>query len=267
MIQLILKGIVIGIANIIPGVSGGTLAVVLGVYDKLTEAIGNFVIAPKAKKIEYLKFIVQIGIGAVIGIILFAKIIEFSVINYPKTTAGVFTLLILPSIPYIIKGEDKKNIKNIVFFIIGAIFALLFVYADYKLGTSSSNMEVDRVINSGYLLKLFLCGCVAAGAMIIPGISGSMLLLMLGEYYNILGFINRFFQGLVNPSTYASMNNLLVNLHIIPLASFGIGIIIGLVVIAKIINFLLQKYRSNTLFFITGIIIVSIAQIWMNIYK
>lgn len=267
MIQLILKGIVIGIANIIPGVSGGTLAVILGVYDRLTEAIGNFVTAPKAKKIEYLKFIIQIGIGAVIGIILFAKIIEFSVTNYPKITAGVFTILILPSIPYIIKGEDKKNIKNIIFFVIGAIFASLFVYADYRFGTVSSVGEVDNVINGGYLLKLFLCGCVAAGAMIIPGISGSMLLLMLGEYYNILGFINKFFQGLVHLSTYTSVSSILNNLYIIPLTSFGIGIVIGLVVIAKIINFLLQKYRSSTLFFITGIIVISIAQIWMNIYK
>lgn len=267
MIQLILKGIIIGIANIIPGVSGGTLAVILGVYDKLTEAIGNFVTAPKEKKIEYLKFIIQIGIGVVIGIILFAKIIEFSVINYPKITAGVFTLLILPSIPYIIKGEDKKNLKNIIFFIIGAIFALLFVYADYKFGVDTPVGQLNNVVTGGYLVKLFICGCVAAGAMIIPGISGSMLLLMLGEYYNILGFVNKFFQGLVHPSTYSSINSLLNNLHIIPLASFGIGIVIGLVVIAKIINFLLQKYRSSTLFFITGIIIVSIAQIWMNIYK
>ena len=116
MIQLFLKGIIIGIANIMPGVSGGTLAVIMGVYDKLTEAIGNFPTAPVKKKIEYIKFLLQIGSGAAIGIILFARVIEFCFTNYPRATAGGFSLLILPSIPYIIKGEDKKDKKNIFFF-------------------------------------------------------------------------------------------------------------------------------------------------------
>lgn len=247
MLKLILKGIVIGIANIIPGVSGGTLAVVLGVYDKLTEAIGNFLLASNKQKLEYIKFLAQIAIGTVIGVLLFAKLVEFSVINYPKITAGVFTLLIIPSIPYITKGEDKKNIKNILFFIIGASFAGLFVFADLKYGSKSTVGQLDVNITSGYLLKLFMCGGVAAGAMIVPGISGSMLLLMLGEYYNILGFINKMFES------------------ILPLAVFGAGVGVGLVVIAKIINYLLEKYRSNTLFFITGIIVVSIVQIWIKL--
>lgn len=247
MIQLILKGIAIGVANIIPGVSGGTLAVVLGVYDQLTEAIGNFLTASMKKKIEYIKFLFQIGIGAVIGILLFAKIVQFSVANYPKITAGVFTALIIPSIPFITKGEDKRNIKNIVFFLIGAIFAGMFVYADIKYGAKTGASEMSVVITSGYLIKLFICGGVAAGAMIIPGISGSMLLLMLGEYYNILGFINKMFDS------------------ILPLTVFAAGVGIGLVVIAKIINYLLEKYRSNTLFFITGIIVVSILQIWLKV--
>ena len=111
MIQLFLKGIIIGIANIMPGVSGGTLAVIMGVYDKLTEAIGNFPTAPVKKKIDYIKFLLQIGSGAAIGIILFARVIEFCFTNYPRATAGGFSLLILPSIPYIIKGEDKKDKK------------------------------------------------------------------------------------------------------------------------------------------------------------
>lgn len=247
MIKLILKGIAIGVANIIPGVSGGTLAVVLGIYDKLTDAIGNFLTASNKQKIEYIKFLFQIGVGAVIGILLFAKIVQFSVINYPKITAGVFTALIVPSIPFITKGEDKKNTKNIIFFLIGGIFAGLFVYADIKYGTKTFDATTSQVITLGYLIKLFVCGGIAAGAMIIPGISGSMLLLMLGEYYNILGFINKIFDSLV------------------PLSIFALGVGVGLIVIAKIINYLLEKYRSNTLFFITGIIVVSIVQIWLKV--
>ena len=137
MLKLFFKGIVIGVANIMPGVSGGTLAVILGVYDKLTEAIGNFLTVPLKKKIEYLKFLGIIGIGAGIGIGLFAKIIEFCFTNYPKSTAGFFSLLIIPSIPYIVKGEDKSNGKNRLFFILGALFTLVFVFLDYFLGGNS----------------------------------------------------------------------------------------------------------------------------------
>ena len=267
MILLFIKGIIIGIANIIPGVSGGTLAVVLGVYDKLTEAIGNFPVVPLKKKIEYGKFLANIGIGAGVGIVLFAKLIEFSVTNYPKLTAGIFTLLIVPSIPYIVKNEDKKNGKNITFFIIGALAALVFVVADYLYGGKTEPGELATVITFGYMIKLFICGGVAAGAMIIPGISGSMLLLMLGEYYNVLGFINRFVKGIVHIGSYSSLMDAVNNLYLIPIAAFGIGILVGLVVIAKLINMLLAKYRSSTLFFITGIIVVSIFQIWINIFK
>ena len=267
MIQLFFKGIIIGIANIMPGVSGGTLAIVLGVYDKLTEAIGNFPTAPMKKKLEYIKFLLQMGSGAVIGIILFARIIEFCFTNYPKLTAGGFSLLIIPSIPYIIKGENKKDIKNILSFSLGAILTLGFVYADYKFGKGESTKELVSVVTTGSALKLFACGGLAAGAMIIPGISGSLLLLMLGEYYNILGFINKFFSNLINITTYSSIGEIITNLYIIPLTTFGIGVLIGLVLIAKLINMLLAKHRSITLFFITGIIVISILQIWINLYK
>ena len=266
MLQLFLKGIIIGIANIMPRVSGGTLAIILGVYDKLTEAIGNFPTAPIKKKIEYIKFLLQIGSGAAIGIILFARVIEFCFTNYPRATAGGFSLLILPSIPYIIKGENKKDIKNILSFCLGAFLTSIFVYLDYKLGKDGHSQELVTIITTSYALKLFACGGVAAGAMIIPGISGSLLLLMLGEYYNILGFINKFFSNLIHITSYSSLWEIITNLYIIPLTAFSLGMLIGLVLISKLINILLQKHRSITLFFITGIIVVSILQIWLSLY-
>lgn len=265
--KLFFKGIIIGIANIMPGVSGGTLAVILGVYDKLTEAIGNFPTAPTKKKLEYSKFLLQIGAGAAIGVILFARIIEFCFTNYPRLTAGGFSLLILPSIPYIIKGEDKKSKKNIVAFILGAILTLIFVYADYKFGKDGGSRELVTVVTTAYVIKLFACGGVAAGAMIIPGISGSLLLLMLGEYYNVLGFINKFFSNLVNILDYSSIGEIIKNLYVVPLIAFGVGVVLGLVLIAKLINMLLARHRSVTLFFITGIVMVSVLQIWINLYK
>ena len=110
MFKNFLKGMGIGVANIIPGVSGGTLAVVFGIYDKLMEAIAEFLTAPKDKKIEYAKFLIQIGLGAIIGILVFARVIEFLFAHYPVQTKIAFIILILPSIPLIVKGEKYSDI-------------------------------------------------------------------------------------------------------------------------------------------------------------
>lgn len=252
MIKLFLKSIIIGIANIIPGVSGGTLAVLLNIYDDLVEKIGNFLQVDFKTKIEYTKYLAVVILGALAGILLFANIIEFSINNYPKTTSLVFTLLVVPSIPFIVKGLDYKKTKNIFYFIAGAALMLLFVFLNIKYGKGSQiNVEVVQTVNAAtcfertYLIKIFICGLIAAGAMIIPGISGSLFLLIIGEYYNIVSFVSNF--------------------TIQPLIFLGLGVGAGLVLFSKLIDYLLKKYRENTLFFITGIVTISIIQIWINI--
>lgn len=248
MIKLFFKAIIIGVANIIPGVSGGTLAVILNVYDDIVTKIGNFLIVDFKTKIEYTKYLATIATGAAVGILLFANIIKFSITNYPKVTSGVFTALILPSIPFIVKGLDYKRKKNIVSFLLGITVMLIFIFLNIKFGKNSSTtitlIKLD-MIDKVYMMKLFFSGMLAAGAMIIPGISGSLLLLMLGEYYNIVSFISDF--------------------AIIPLIFVGLGVGVGLVIFSKIIAYLLEKHREVTLFFITGIVIMSILQIWVNI--
>lgn len=246
MIKLFLKSVIIGIANIIPGVSGGTLAVILGIYDDITEKIGNFLLVDIKTKIEYFKYLFVVALGAIFGILLFSKIINFSIINFPKTTVIIFCLLMLPSIPYIIKGLDYKKKSNIFFFCLGAFLMLVFIILDLKFGKKSSTEYINIInLNSKYIFKLFLCGAIAAGAMIIPGISGSLFLLMVGEYYNIVNFISTF--------------------QLKPLFAVAFGVITGLIIFSKIINFLLKNYREKTLFFIDGIITLSIIQIWTGI--
>ena len=250
MLKLFFKSIIIGIANIIPGVSGGTLAVIFNIYDELVEKIGNFLQVNFKTKIEYAKYLLVVGVGAGIGILMFANIIKFSVTNYPKLTSIVFSLLVLPSIPFIVKGLDYKRGKNIFSFFIGVLIMLIFIFFNIKYGKNSSIENMYLLNNTSYfsnyyLIKLFICGLVAAGAMIIPGISGSLLLLMLGEYYNIVSFISNF--------------------SIKPLFFLGLGVALGLVIFSKAISYLLKNYRETTLFFITGIVIMSIFQIWINI--
>lgn len=239
----ILKGIGIGIANVIPGVSGGTMAVLFGIYDKLVECIANFLQAPKEKKIEYIKFLFPLMIGCGIGILFFANIVGYLYENYPIYTKGAFIILVLPSIPVIIKGENFSNVKNILAFAFGLMFVIGFFMITHRLaGNSFAKQEVFTV---AYGLKLALCGALAGGAMIIPGISGSLLLLALGEHENVINYIGR--------------------VEIIPLLYFGVGVAIGILIFTKIINYFLVNFRSKTLFVILGIVVASLVELLINI--
>ena len=246
MLKNVFKGMGIGVANIIPGVSGGTLAVLFGIYDYLMESVACFFSADKNKKIEYIKFILQIGVGAIIGILAFSRIIEYLLGNYPVQTKLVFVVMILPSIPLIIKGEDYKKINNILSLILGFAFIFGFVYLTLKFSNGNTNLNnTHQILSSSYYLKLVACGIISIGAMLVPGISGSFLLLLMGEYQNILSYINNF--------------------NVIPLVYFGVGIIIGGIGFTKLINYLLKKYRSTTLFFILGIVVASLIELLINL--
>lgn len=256
MILLFLKSIIIGVANIIPGVSGGTLAVMLNVYDPITEKIGNFFLVDIKTKLSYFWYLLIVLVGAATGIFLFANIIKYSITNYPKITVTVFTLLILPSIPYIVKGLDYKKKKNILAFCYGAALMIIFIILGLKYGNKTTGAVTIHLIEGacftrGYLLKLFICGVIAAGAMIIPGISGSLLLMMLGEYYNVVYLISS-----LREKSFAVLS---------PLVILAIGVGVGLVAFSKAINYLLKNHKEFTLFFIEGIITFSIIQMWLSI--
>ena len=241
----ILKGIGIGVANVIPGVSGGTMVVLFGIYDKVIDALANFLKAPVKKKIDYIIFMAPLIIGATIGILSFAKIIGFLYENYPLYTKLVFIILVIPSIPIVIKGENIRDIKNLIYFTFGMIFVLMFFMLVHRFGSGENIEDIRPTFTTLYGLKLVLFGALAGGAMIIPGISGSLLLLTLGEHENIIYYIGNF--------------------EIYPLIYFGIGTLIGIGIFTKIINYFLIKYRSVTLFIILGIVVASLIELLINI--
>ncbi|WP_300370563.1 DUF368 domain-containing protein [Brachyspira sp.] len=253
-ISYFIKGMAIGIANAIPGVSGGTIAFVLGIYEKLTYAISilpNALIKLKWDEIkESLKVLIPIAFGAAISIVLFLKLINYSFTYYPIPTKIFFVGLILGSFPFITKTVEEFNFKVFIAFFIGAFIMAIFVYFDI-------NKPVGETTYSGnfsilYGIKLFLCGIAAAVAMVIPGISGSLLLLILGEYENISNFISSFLDTF--------------NLQLlIPLIFLGVGVVIGIFTISKLVTVLIQKYKSILFGFVLGIIIVSFLSLWPNI--
>lgn len=241
-LTLVIKGFLIGVANIIPGVSGGTLAITLGIYEKLIETISHFFKNLK----ENIKFIIPIGIGAVLSILLLSRVISFCLDKYTLATILFFIGLILGGIPLLnkkIKGH-YKNVSNIIIFLLSFGFVIALSILKGENVVSFENMNIINYI------MLFLVGVVAAATMIIPGVSGSFVLMLLGYYKPIVDTIG----------ALTKFNNIWQNIVI--LVPFGIGVLVGIVAISKLLEFLFKKYEVKTYFGVMGFIMASIITIF-----
>lgn len=247
MIKNIVGGICVGVANIIPGVSGGTIMVLLGLFNKLMESISNifnFKIKLKDKKKDFL-FLLQFLVGVAIGLVGFAKILEFLFVTFEIQTLYWFIGLIIFSIPMLKKKELKEEKINWVFVIIGiSIILLISVLTPGEEGNivPFENLLAKNLTIS-YCLTLVGVGAISGASMMFPGISGSMVLLVLGWYHLFKGYV-------ANVTTF-ELNIL------IPLVFMAIGIGIGIVVSAVITNYLLKHHKRNTMSVILGLIIAS----------
>lgn len=246
MFDNIWKGALIGVANVIPGVSGGTLALILGIYEKLTEAIGEFFQCTHHKRKEYIIFLSQIAVGVVGGILLFSKLINYLFINHYEGTSFLFLGLIVASLPAVIHHRKKisPSTKESVLFLLGGMIPLAFFFYNVHYGNTTQAL-IAGDMTMGYSLKLVFCGAMAGAAMIIPGISGSLLLILLGEYANIVGFVSDF--------------------RVVPIALIGVGAVLGIIVFAKVMDKLLKRYHDETLYFVLGIITVSLIEVWPGV--
>ena len=241
-IILMLKGMVIGVANIIPGVSGGTLMITLGLYEEIINTISHFFKNFK----KNLKFILPIAIGMVISILLLSKVISLCLDKYPFPTTFFFIGLILGGIPLLWRKASaaKGKIGNWIVFII--TFGIVLTFAFLKSGDAV--VDLTNLDLSGYLM-LGLVGVVSASTMIIPGISGSFVLMLLGYYKPIVDTI----KNLTN------LEN--IGQNILILIPFGIGLVLGIVGVAKLIEYLFNKYPVKTYYGVLGFVIASIAAI------
>lgn len=246
MFANMIKGIVIGIANIIPGVSGGTALVLLRVFNKTMDSVAKiFNFKEKQNKKEALLFLGQLGLGMIIGIIGFAKIISFLFTYYPTQTMYWFVGLMTFSIPVIINTEIKKIKFSTPYFILGLIIIIGVIY----LNPGDSNIIINYFpkITFNHILLMLGSGFIGGFITIIPGISGSMVLLILGKYYLIQSYL-------------AHSTSLQPNI-LIPIIIFVIGAGLGIVISSKFITFFLKKYKGYTMSLILGLVIMSIIAI------
>lgn len=251
-ILLVLKGFFMGIANVIPGVSGGTIALILGIYEKFIGALSHLMSNLK----ENLKFLIPIAIGMALSIISLSRIIDYSYDHFPVPTSLFFVGLVLGGIPMLLskvksKKESKKKINYLVFLI---TFSLVILMACAEL---IFNLDITVNLNNmnilGYIL-LFGVGLITAATMIVPGVSGSLVLMMLGYYYPILELIKNITQ----------FENLFSNMIVATV--FGIGVLAGIVGASKIIEYLFKKYEIPTYFGVLGFVFASVLAIPISTY-
>jgi len=241
----ILRGTVIGIANVIPGVSGGTMMVSMGIYDKLILVLTHFIKRMK----EAVALLVPILVGMLLSIAIFAKIFsEILFPRFPLQTNLFFIGLILGGLP-VIYGKVKGNtirIPQIIAFVL--FFAMVVGFACVGEGGGSS---ADISFSVGNVAKLFGVGIIAAATMVIPGVSGSMIMMILGYYNTIIDTINDFINALKAFDIAEMLDTFVV------LVPFGIGVVVGIVAVAKLIEFMLKKFPLVTYWAIIGLIVAS----------
>ncbi|KAB8137969.1 DUF368 domain-containing protein [Gracilibacillus oryzae] len=228
----IYRGLLMGASDVVPGVSGGTIAVVLGIYDRLIEAI-NGLFSKDFKK--HLLFLIPLGIGVLSAIFILAGLIEWLFEHYPRPTQFAFLGLIIGVLPFLFNQSNaKKNFKvnHYVFILIGIAIVGSMVF--FQTGEPEPVTE----FTSATYLWLFGSGFIASAAMILPGISGSFLLLVIGSYTTIISSIK--------------------NLNIVVILVVGIGILLGILIMSKLIHYFLENFPYVTYAFVIGMVIGSV---------
>ncbi len=235
-----LKGFAIGAANVIPGVSGGTIALITGIFERLIDAIKAFgdpqtyKLLFKGKLKDFAKhtdlvFLIVLTVGAAVSILTLARLLDYLFTNYPVFIWSYFFGLIAASVYYVGKTIDRIDVWVVLSFIAGV--AIAYGVTIIRPGQANDN-----------IWYLMLCGVISISSMILPGISGSYVLILMGNYQLILQAINN------------------LDMHI--LVPFAIGAGFGLLAFAHLLSLLYKRYKNQTIALLTGFILGSLSVLW-----
>ena len=244
MIKSFLKGIVIGIANIVPGVSGGTMMVSMGIYDKLIHCITH--LFSEFRKSVLFLLPIAVGMVAAIAASSFGLVYLFD--NFPIQTNLLFVGLILGGLPAIWKKVKGKTMK--AGHIVAGILFFAMVVGLAAMGESEGE-AADLSFGAVNVIRLFGVGVIASATMVIPGVSGSMVLMLMGFYNPVLNAIKDFFTALAA----IDMDGILKGFGI--LIPFGLGVVAGVFGIAKLVEFIFEKFPLYAYWAIIGLIVSS----------
>ncbi|MDP2572048.1 DUF368 domain-containing protein [Vibrio sp. vnigr-6D03] len=239
LLKTFFKGIAMGAADVVPGVSGGTIAFITGIYDTLLESIRRVnpsIIGIWRKEgfkaaFEHINglFLITLFSGIILSILTLAKLISWLLVTHPIPLWSFFFGLILISVVHVLKQVEKKNVVTGLFLLLGVGFA-------YTITVLSPLQMADTSLN------IFIAGMIAICAMILPGISGSFILLLLGMYAPILAAAK--------------------GLQIDVLMLFMLGCVVGILSFSHVLSWLLKRFRDFTLTFLTGLMLGTLPKIW-----
>lgn len=240
------KGVFIGISNIIPGISASALAISFGIYETIIDSINNFF--KNKKRNFYILFSIVIGI--IIGIISSSKIVTFLLDNYYVQTVMFFIGLIIGGIKIFSRKVTGKATKDNIFIFL-LVFIIMVLFNLFIKGTSSINVNDLSLFG---IIKLFLVGFVSMSVMMVPGLSGAFVLIHTGYYEGILNIISDLLK-------FSSLKPLYT------LIPFVIGGVIGIILITRLIFILMKKFKDKTSFAILGFIASSIIVLLLQIHN
>jgi len=247
------KGLAMGAADVVPGVSGGTIAFISGIYEELITTIHNLDLGffkiwkkdgfSKAWKHYNLSFLLALFSGVLISILSLAKLITWLLAFYPIAVWSFFFGLVIASIIYVGKQISKWRLVVVLALIIATVLSYLVTIAE-PIGSPDS------------IWFLFLAGFIAIIAMILPGISGAFILLLMGAYTTVIGIITQLTEGISTLDTNLILNSLG------KILIFGLGAIVGLKLFSKVLNWLFKHHKNLILAVLTGFMIGALNKIW-----
>ncbi len=227
-------GMILGISNIIPGVSAGTMAVVLGIYDKLISSISEIF---KNFKSNF-RFLFFIGIGIFLGVVIFSGILNILLDKYPWYMSYLFIGLIAGSMRTLFKVIRSYEVKKIHYLYLIVTFVILLCV---KFMTPTMDVKIIVTLNFENIILLFLSGFIASSTMILPGVSGSFILILFGMYNSVISAVSNF--------------------NVLFLIPFCIGVFLGIVVMINAVGYFLKNFPVQSYMSIIGLILGSMISI------
>ena len=250
MLKVGVSGFCMALADSVPGVSGGTIAFIMGFYDKFIGSIDNLIFGQMQKKKEAFRYLIRLGIGWILGMGIAAVLLSSLFESHIYVISSVFIGFIAGSIPVVIREETqffRKTVKDFIFLGIGIFVVVFITWLNTKTGISSVNLGN---LSLPLALRLFFVGMIAISAMFLPGISGSTLLLVFGMYIPVINGVK---------------NLLSMDFSCFPaLVIFGCGVLTGAVTVVKIIQICLKRFRVQTMYTILGMMTGSFYAIIMG---
>jgi putative membrane protein len=246
-----IRGFCMALADSVPGVSGGTIAFIMGFYDKFINSLNSLAFGTKEERKEAVSFLLKILIGWCIGFVIASLVLTSLFETQIYRISSMFIGFIVFSIPLIIKSEKeclKGKYFNLIFTVIGIVIVALITYFNPVSG--EGNIVNISNLNIGLCIYIFVVAMIVISAMVLPGISGSTLLLIFGLYIPIMNSVKELLHG-----NFSAAPVLLLYLF---------GIVAGIILTIKLIKKALEKYRSQTIYLIIGLMVGSIYAIVMG---